>query len=231
MDSLFAEPDLAFRTRGRSARGPQACAPTSCGGDSDRPRASVFRRKHPRRRSRPRLNLHSRGGPRGSVQSIVSEVPTWPFVRAMSCRRHFGYKPLPYQTFHSALDSVRPDPASGSNASSGSRARAVLTARRPRSAWCRCRTTCGPSPRPQEWSSDARSELRQQLASTSGRFTVDHLVLVSQIWRGVTEQKIRSASSRFLGNLSWSLRSQQDAKARKPTYGTYRLLPHSATEL
>jgi len=28
---------------------------------------------------------------------------------------------------------------------------------------------------PQEWSSDARSELRQQLASTSGRFTVDHL--------------------------------------------------------
>jgi type I restriction enzyme, R subunit len=30
-------------------------------------------------------------------------------------------------------------------------------------------------PRPQEWSSDARSELRQQLASISGRFTVDHL--------------------------------------------------------
>ncbi len=29
--------------------------------------------------------------------------------------------------------------------------------------------------RPQEWSSDAFSELRQQLASTSGRFTVDHL--------------------------------------------------------
>lgn len=30
--------------------------------------------------------------------------------------------------------------------------------------------------RPQEWSSDARSELRQQLASTSRRFTVDHLL-------------------------------------------------------
>ena len=29
--------------------------------------------------------------------------------------------------------------------------------------------------RPPGWSSDARSELRQQLASTFGRFTVDHL--------------------------------------------------------
>ena len=29
--------------------------------------------------------------------------------------------------------------------------------------------------RPQEWSFDARSELRQQLASTSRQFTVDHL--------------------------------------------------------
>ena len=29
--------------------------------------------------------------------------------------------------------------------------------------------------RPQEWSSDARSELPQQLASTSRQFTVDHL--------------------------------------------------------
>jgi hypothetical protein len=49
--------------------------------------------------------------------------------------------------------------------------------------------------------------------------------------RGVTEQKNRSASSRFLGNLSWFLRSQQVAKARKPTHGTYRFLPHPATEL
>ncbi|MGA7496230.1 MAG: tyrosine-type recombinase/integrase [Isosphaeraceae bacterium] len=35
--------------------------------------------------------------------------------------------------------------SSGSSASSGSRARAALTVRRPRSAWCRCRTACGHS--------------------------------------------------------------------------------------
>jgi hypothetical protein len=45
----------------------------------------------------PRLNPHSRGDPRGSVQSIVSEVPTRPFVRASCCRRHFGYNPLHYR--------------------------------------------------------------------------------------------------------------------------------------
>src|SRR5208337_1098559 len=45
--------------------------------------------------------------------------------------------------------------------------------------------------------------------------------------RGVTEQKNRSASSRFLGNLSWS----QDTNTRKPTHGNYRFLPHPATEL
>src|SRR5271157_1902251 len=49
--------------------------------------------------------------------------------------------------------------------------------------------------------------------------------------RGVTEQKNRSASSRFLGKLSWFLRCQQVAKARRPTHGTYRFLPHPATEL
>src|SRR5271157_5750178 len=49
--------------------------------------------------------------------------------------------------------------------------------------------------------------------------------------RGVTEQKNRSASSRFLGNMSWFLRSQPVAKARRPTHGTYRFLPHPATEL
>ena len=43
----------------------------------------------------------------------------------------------------------------------------------------------------------------------------------------MTEQKNRSASSRFLGNLSWS----QDTNTRKPTHGNYRFLPHPATEL
>ena len=45
--------------------------------------------------------------------------------------------------------------------------------------------------------------------------------------KGMTEQKNRSASSRFLGNLSWS----QDTNTRKPTHGNYRFLPHPATEL
>src|SRR5689334_12745943 len=45
-----------------------------------------------------RVDLHSRGDPRGSVQSIVSEVPTWSFVRATPRGRRFGYNPLPYRT-------------------------------------------------------------------------------------------------------------------------------------
>ena len=67
---------------------------TSLVGGSHRPGAVASRLKHPCRRPRPRLNPHSRGDPRGSVQSIVSEVPTRPFVRASCCRRHFGYNPL-----------------------------------------------------------------------------------------------------------------------------------------
>ena len=35
---------------------------------------------------------------------------------------------------------------------------------------------------------------------------------------------------RFLGILVWVLRSQQVTKARKPTHGTYLLLPRPATE-
>ena len=37
----------------------------------------------------------------------------------------------------------------------------------------------------------------------------------------MTEQKNRSASSRFLGILSWFLRAQQDTNTRKPTHGNY----------
>src|SRR5208337_404155 len=43
-------------------------------------------------------------------------------------------------------------------------------------------------------------------------------------------QKNTSASPQFFGNLSWSLKWQQVTKARKPTHGTYRFLPHPATE-
>jgi len=42
-----------------------------------------------------------------------------------------------------------------SSASSGSRARAALTARRPRSAWCRCPIVCGRS-----WSTNVLNHWR-----------------------------------------------------------------------
>src|SRR5208337_4751936 len=73
-----------------------------------------------------------------------------------------------------------------------------------------------------------RSQYGVPSANTVFRsFRSGSLVLVSHFWRGVTEQKNRSASSRFLGNLSWS----QDTNTRKPTHGNYRFLPHPATEL
>ena len=96
MDSLFAEPDLVAPNAVEEALGGPKVGHVSVIRTTTRtdweprfPAASI-----PAEGSRPRLNPHSRGDPRGSVQSIVSEVPTRPFVRATCCRRHFGYNPL-----------------------------------------------------------------------------------------------------------------------------------------
>ena len=42
------------------------------------------------------MNPHRRRPAGGSVQSLVSEVPTRPFVKAKLCLRHSGYKSLHY---------------------------------------------------------------------------------------------------------------------------------------
>ena len=49
--------------------------------------------------------------------------------------------------------------------------------------------------RPQEWSSDARSELRQQLASTSRQFTVDHLGVCPLAPRPMARRRQRQSRS------------------------------------
>ena len=56
-----------------AAQGPNTAAPS---------------RQCPRRRDGPGLNPHRRRPPGGSVQSLVSEVPTRPFVKASLCLRH-----------------------------------------------------------------------------------------------------------------------------------------------
>ena len=95
--------------------------------------------------------------------------------------------------------------------------------------------------RPQEWSSDAFSKLRQQLASTSGRFTVDHLGVCPLIPRPMARRQRQSrsfhrtcqgprqgqGSSRLIGDQADHLPREVTPGAKGPLGApTYRGIEH-----